>query len=246
MRNNRWLTASASASAFLLALAGCSSTDSEDGDTSSPASSSSDDVDAAPANPGEDPDDDTSDEETPEDDEGDDSSESSSPSSTQSDAEEEKIAKQMAPGDVDKEQLAAVEAYLGVRENSESVRYKDPKEWEAALKKVTTSDGFKVVRENYRPEDVSNARQVAMRLGYEVKVVAGECKESPGFGGSKNTLAVQCSLTDLVTDKKGKTITSTEIDNTWPYFGKRQSPMVVLAKEGGKWLVDGDYTGRAS
>lgn len=231
--NRRWLTASASASAFLLAVAGCSSGDSEDERESSSSSSSSADVDAAPANPGEEPEE----EEEPS---------SSSSATTQSKAEEEKIAKQMAPGDVDSKQLAAVKSYLEVRENSESVRYKDPDAWEAALKKVTTSDGFKIAVESYRPEETSNSRQVAIRLGYEVKVVAGECKESPGFGGSKNTLAVQCSLTDLVTDKKGKTITSTEIDNTWPYFGKRQSPMVVLAKESGKWLVDGDYTGRAS
>lgn len=232
--NRRWATASASATAFLLAVAGCSSGDSGEAASSSSSSSSSD-VEAAPANPGEEPEEEEQDEPS-----------SSSSATTQSKAEEEKIAKQMAPGDVDSKQLAAVKSYLEVRENSESVRYKDTDAWEAALKKVTTSAGFKVAVETYHPEDVSNARQVAMRLGYEVKVVTGECKESPGFGGSKNTLAVQCSLTDLVTDKKGKTITSTEIDNTWPYFGKRQSPMVVLAKEGGKWLVDGDYTGRAS
>lgn len=230
--NRRWHMASASASAFLLALAGCSSgDDAADPESSSTSSSSSADVDAAPANPGEGPEEEPS---------------SSSSATTQSKAEEEKIAKQMAPGDVDSKQLAAVEAYLEVRENSESVRYKDPDAWEAALKEVTTSAGFKIAVEAHRPEETSNARQVAIRQGYEVKVVAGECKENPGFGSSKNTLAVHCSLTDLVTDKEGEVITSTDVDNTWPYFGKRQSPMVVLAKEGGKWLVDGDYTGRVS
>lgn len=226
---SRLVTASAAAAAVVaLGVAGCTSGDSPDDSTSS-SSSSSKDVEAAPANPG------------------DPSSGSGSPSVTpQSEKEKKKAAKQMDPGDVDSKQLAAVRSYLKVRENSESTAYKDPAAWEKALGEVATDEGVKTAMAAYQPAEVSNARQVAQRLGYEVKVVVGECVENPGFGGGKDTLAVQCSLTDLVVDDDGKTVTSSDVDITWPYYGKRPSPTLVLAKEGGKWLVDGDYTGKVS
>lgn len=224
----RLLTASASAAAVVaLGVAGCSGGGSPDS-TSSVASSSKD-VEAAPANPG------------------DPSSGSGSPSATpQSEKEKEKAAKQMDPGDVDSKQLVAVRSYLKVRENSESMAYKDPAAWEKALGEVATDEGVKTAMEAYRPAEVSNSRQVAQRLGYEVKVVVGDCVENPGFGGGKDTLAVQCALTDLVVDDEGETVTSSDVDITWPYYGKQPSPTLVLAKEGGEWLVDGDYTGKVS
>lgn len=223
----RWSGPAVIAASLVLAVtvAGCS------GDTpvDTSSSSSSQSVEAAPANPGDGS-----------------GSESTSAPTPESEAAKKKAQKEMSAGDLDSKQMSAVKAYLEIRENSESTRYKDPAAWESALKTVTTKAGLKTALASYRPERVSNARQVAERLGYEVKVVAGECRENPGFGSSGNQVAVQCSLTDLVTDSDGDVIKSSDVDITWPYFGKQQSPTLVLAKESGKWLVDGDYTGRAS
>lgn len=228
---NRFLPArrvAAASAALTLVVAGCSSGSSESSDTSSSSSTSPSSVDPAPANPGS-------------------STEPTSPTSTpQSDEEKEEESEEMAAGDVDKKQLAAVKSYLDVRENAESERYKDRKAWEAALTKVTTGTGKKTAVKSYGPEDRSNARMVAVRFGYEVKVSVSDCVETPGFGSGEGSLAVQCQLTDLVTDKSGDVVGSSEVDITWPYYGAQDAPMLVLTKKGGKWLVDGDYTGRAS
>lgn len=210
------------AAVVLLTLAGCTAGNDEE---DSPTSSRS--AEPAPANPGAT---EPSDSETP---------------TEMSDEERKKIEAEMSPGDVSEAQLDAVRDYLEVRENSESERYDDVDDWESALKKVTTKTGLKTALEMYRPEDNSNARMVAAEKKYEVRVAAGACMENPGFGSDGDSIAVQCELTDLVEDSDGL-VPSQNVDNTWPYYGEQEQPTLVIAKDGNKWLVDGDYTGKAS
>lgn len=214
------------AAAATLALAGCTGGSEED---NPPPSSKS--AEPAPANPGA---------SQANDDDGDEA-----PATEMTDEERKRIEKEMTPGDVNDKQLDAIRSYLEVRENSESTKYKDVDEWEAALKKVTTKEGLKTALESYRPGESSNARTVADTNGYKVSVAVGACKENPGFGGDKNSMAVQCEMTDLVKTDDGL-VPSQDVDNTWPYFGEQQQPTLVVAKDGDKWLVDGDYTGKAS
>lgn len=211
--------------AALLALSGCTGGDQEESPPSSPKS-----AEPAPANPG--------------------ASEGSAddgetPAKEMTDEERKRIEKEMTPGDVSDKQLDAIRSYLEVRENSESTQYKDVDEWKRAMKKVTTGDGLKTALESYQPEDSSNARMVAKDSGYKVSVAVGACTENPGFGGGKDSIAVQCEMTDLVKTDDGL-VPSQDVDNTWPYFGEQQQPTLVVAKDGDKWLVDGDYTGKAS
>lgn len=212
-----------------LALAGCS------GEEQEPESGGS--AEAVPVNPGGGGADEESESESAE------PSESEAESMTEE--ERRRLEEEMTPGDVSDAQLKAVRAYLKVRENSESVRYEDPEEWKSALEKVTTSDGLDSALETYRPAETSNARMVASQQEYEVSVAVGSCVENPGYGGGESELAVQCQLTDLVHGPDGL-VDSQDVDNTWPYFGEQEPPMLLLSKEDGEWLVDGDFTGRAS
>lgn len=210
--------------AAALALAGCSSDDPAAEDTAG----TDQNVQPAPANPG------TVDQAKP----------SEAPTQL-SDEEREEIEQQMTPGEATKDQLDAIRAYLEVRENAESTKYDDREEWEEALEKVTTDQGLETVLESYSPADNSNARMVATEREYEVQVSVGECVENPGWGEDNNTIAVQCELTDLVYDDQGM-VPSQDVDNTWPYYGEQESPILVLTKDGDKWLLDGDFTGKAS
>lgn len=212
------------AAAALLVLSGC--TDSGEQEESPQAQT----AEPAPANPGNAGPSDGGGEETPQE---------------LTDEERERIEKEMAPGDVSEDQLEAIRVYLEVRENSESVRYDDVSAWEEALKKVTTDTGYETAVEMYHPGETSNARNVALDEEYDVRVAVGACYENPGFGGGDDTVAVQCELTDLVEDGDGL-VPSQDVDNTWPYYGEQVSPTLVVAKDGDKWLVDGDYTGKAS
>lgn len=210
--------------ATVLALSGCTGDDDE---PDAPASSQ--DAKPAPANPGVSEPSDDGDEEATE----------------MTDEERERIEKEMTPGDVSDKQLSAIRAYLEVRENSESTQYDDVDAWKSALKKVTTSGGLKTALESYRPEETSNARNIASENDYKVRVAVGACVENPGYGGEGDSIAVQCEMTDLVEDSDGL-VPSQNVDNTWPYYGEQQQPTLILAKNGDKWLVDGDYTGKAS
>lgn len=210
--------------ATALALTGCTG-DGDDPD----APPSSQGAEPAPANPGaSEPSDDSSEEAT-----------------EMTDEERERIEKEMTPGDVSDKQLSAIRAYLEVRENSESTSYDDVDAWKSALKKVTTPEGLKTALETYRPEETSNARNVASGNDYKVRVAVGACAENPGYGDEGDSIAVQCEMTDLVEDSDGL-VPSQDVDNTWPYYGEQQQPTLVVAKDGDKWLVDGDYTGKAS
>lgn len=213
------------AAAALLTLSGCTGGGEQDEESPPPQS-----AEPAPANPGNSDPSDGGGDEAPQE---------------LTDEERERIEEQMAPGDVSEEQLEAIRAYLNVRENSESVRYDDVTAWEDALKKVTTDTGYETAVEMYHPGETSNARNVGADQSYEVRVAVGACYETPGFGGGEDVVAVQCELTDLVEDDEGL-VPSQDVDNTWPYYGEQQSPTLVIAKDGDEWLVDGDYTGRAS
>lgn len=213
------------ACATALALTACTGGGGEEEDsTPSPTQS----AEPAPANPGDS-----------------EPSESETSAEELTDEERKRIEKEMTPGDVDDDQLSAIRAYLEVRENSESTAYKDVDQWISAMKKVTTETGLTTALESYRPEETSNARTVAENDGYKVAVAVGSCEENPGFGGGKDSVAVQCKLTDIVKTDDGM-VPSQDVDNTWPYFGEQEQPTLALKKSGSKWLVDGDYTGKAS
>lgn len=153
---------------------------------------------------------------------------------------------ELDPGELDDAQFAAVQSYLTVRENAESTLYPDRAAWEKALRGTTTEAGYTSAVEMYGPADSSNARRVAQAEGYRVQVSVGNCIINPAFENTDTSVAVQCELTDTVTDAEGNLLPSGSVNSTWPYFGEQYAPVMLLAKDGDKWLMDGDYTGQAS
>lgn len=237
----------ATALALAVALmAGCSGTAS---DAQSPRDSNDDSsapVQPVPANPGSE----GGDAGESASQEGADASQSAqtpSPSSTAETTQpEESQGADLDVGQVNDQQLEAVQAYLEVRENSESVRYQDVDEWKGALAETTTAAGLESALKQYRPAPTSNARTVARQQGYEVQVAVSDCIVPPGAEDGDDATTVQCKLTDLVITTDGAMVSSDAVDVTWPYYGKQESPTLALAKEDDKWLVDSDITGQAS
>lgn len=209
------------AAAATLVLAGCSADDTAGDD-------SNQEVEPVPVNPG------------------DDGPETTDTPTQQSEEEREQIEQRMTPSEINDEQLEAVQSYLEIRENAESIKYDDAEDWEDAIEDVTTDAGLETVLESFHPGESSNARNVAQDLEYEVNVAVGGCVQNPGFGDEDaDKIAVQCELTDLVKDDQGL-VPSQDVDNAWPYYGEQDAPIVVIAKSDDKWLVDGDFTGKAS
>lgn len=149
-------------------------------------------------------------------------------------------------GEISKEQLAAVTAYLDVRENAETIRYPKVEDWEKDLKGVTTTAGYESAMEWFAPNRMSAARSIATTEGYAVKAQPSGCYPNSNYPATDTSIGLQCNLMDLVVDKNGDPIPTTEIDQTYPYFGQQDGPMLVLVKDGDKWLVDADNTYDAS
>jgi hypothetical protein len=163
------------------------------------------------------------------------------PSDSSSNAE-----KQMRPNELAADQMQAIRSYLSVRENAESVQYASHPAWRRAMAKVTTVSGAKQSVERYEPAETSNAQNVAQQGNYVVKILLGGCTTNPAFHNTSSTIAAQCDLTDLVVTKAGAVVPTEQIDPSWPYSGTQTSPLLVLQKTRGQWLVDADYTGQAS
>lgn len=152
----------------------------------------------------------------------------------------------MASGDLEEQQFAAVRSYLEVRENSESVRFDGASSWRAAIRNTTTADGADQVIKRFKPPRTSPARQAATQNDYVVEPMVGECTTNPAMPATDTRVGVVCELIDLVTQQGGRVVPPDKVDPRWAEVGNRTSPLLVLEKSSGSWLVDADYTGQAS
>lgn len=144
----------------------------------------------------------------------------------------------------------AAQAYVNVRENQASHHHEKAGDWLGDVKKHMTEDGYKRLTENIGSVgDASGgyAWNVSHDKGLSVKVEMGECFELTQAGeGTDTSKTVSCSVTDIVVDKEGKPIPTTDIPPTWPYVGEQQDALLAMKKDGEGWKVDMDMTGMAN
>lgn len=140
--------------------------------------------------------------------------------------------------------------YINERENQASQHHKKPGDWLTEAKKYMTENGYKQLTQNMGPVDESAggyAWNVSHEQGLAVKVVVGECTElTQGSSGKDNEKTVMCPVTDIVVDKDGKNVATTNIPPTWPYVGEQQDALLLMKKSGEGWKVDMDMTGMAN
>lgn len=150
----------------------------------------------------------------------------------------------------DKSLQATAEKYLDERENQASHFRKKPKDWLGSVKKHMTDDGFAELKSSIGSGAGASggyAWDVSHEEGLSVKVQVGECLELTQAGGNTDTeKTVSCSLTDLVVDKKGKNVSTTDIPPTWPFVGEQPDALLSMKKDGKGWKVDMDMTGMAN
>lgn len=161
-------------------------------------------------------------------------------------AADQQLAEQMQPGEVTPEQFAAVQGYLDVRENAESIRYPTVEAWQGALDGVVSAAAKPEIIEWNAPDTDSPVRRIGAQHGYAVSPNVGRCEVNPAFPSTETSVAVMCVLVDVVVDAQGNPVPTTQIDPGWTYQGVQESPLLVVSQIDGKWVVDGDMTGRAS
>lgn len=150
----------------------------------------------------------------------------------------------------DKSLQETAQKYLNVRENQASYNHKKPDDWLGKIKKYMTKDGFSTLKASAGSADEAAggyAWNISHDKGLAVKVKVGECVALTQAGTNTDTeKTVSCSVSDLVVDKKGKNIPTTDIPSTWPYVGEQQDALLSMKKGGGGWKVDMDMTGMAN
>lgn len=150
----------------------------------------------------------------------------------------------------DKALQEAAQKYVTVRENQASHNHKKAGDWLGDAKKYMTKDGYKRLTEQVgSPDEASGgyAWNISHDQGLAVKVEMGECVELTQAGNNTDTSkTVSCAVTDIVVDKKGKPVPTTDIPATWPYVGEQQDALLAMKKDGEGWKVDMDMTGMAN
>lgn len=139
------------------------------------------------------------------------------------------------------------EQYLTERENQASHYRDEPNDWLATVKEYMTEEGYARLTEDVSGGSGGYAWGISHDQGLAVKVEVGQCEELTQTGADTDTeKTISCSVNDVVVDKDGKRIPTTEIPPTWPYVGQQQNALLEMKKSGEGWKVDMDMTGMAN
>jgi len=150
----------------------------------------------------------------------------------------------MLPGDA----LAVARQYVQAQQDSIGADQNTPTSWFDKVRPITTAAWFTKLH----PQAASPTGSApynyffAHQKNYVVKSEISNCvwdsiNKPTSIGG-----LVDCSLSDKTIDRSsGKSITAMDLPFSWTAVGKQAPPRLLLVKQDGSWLVDGDLTGQA-
>lgn len=147
--------------------------------------------------------------------------------------------------DPSKTMVKSATTYLTARENAVSYKQKDPDSWLDQAKPAMTDEGLKKMSAAFKSARPDATWDEAHSNGLSVKVTLDCSVQKQGAGG-KSVQWLQCGVTDRTMGKDGKPLPLSKLPSTWPYSGKQPQALLQMKKQGGKWLVNNDYTGQAS
>lgn len=141
--------------------------------------------------------------------------------------------------------LSAVAAhYLQARENAISYTHPTPRDWLREVWPAMTPTGWARLSASLGDRGGFPAAAArAHRWSVQATVACRHDPEAPPATGAQIT--VVCAVTDRTVDVAGIPVAAKELPGLWPYTRPQQPALLVLRRDGGRWLVDDDETGRA-
>lgn len=151
-------------------------------------------------------------------------------------------------GDEKQAIIKTATGFIVARENQWSHQHKSPLDWLEEARPYVTDSYYKSMKERINPEGSAGAEwSIAHDKGYAVKARVSECGVNVASGvDDESNKTVQCAVTDLVVDKDGNQVPTTQIPLEWTRVGSQPVAMLLIVKQGDKWLVDQDGTGMVS
>jgi len=141
--------------------------------------------------------------------------------------------------------LSALAAhYLQARENAISYTHPTPRDWLREVWPAMTPTGWARLSASLGDRGGFPAAAArAHRWSVQATVACRHDPEAPPATGAQVT--VVCAVTDRTVDVAGIPVAAKELPGLWPYTRPQQPALLVLRRDGGRWLVDDDETGRA-
>jgi hypothetical protein len=146
------------------------------------------------------------------------------------------------------EVLSTVRQYIQAREDSLGADQSSPTSWINSIKNISTQKWYNQLQP---PADSSTGSTpynytFAHQNGYIVRASLSNCGLNDILlKPAQDRALVACSLEDQTIKKSsGESISSSDLPFGWPYVGRQTAPQIIIVKENGKWLVDGDATGQ--
>lgn len=133
--------------------------------------------------------------------------------------------------------------YIAVRESRLSACRPTTKSWKAEAKKLMTPKGWSMPPSP--PPEAGRLRAELVKQKWNVRATVS-CNTNPEAGpGTATSQPLFCSVKDTTLDASGKPVGTFQVPASWLYSGDRDPALLSMKKQGGTWLVDGDYTGQA-
>lgn len=151
--------------------------------------------------------------------------------------------------DLDDEVLIeAATGFIQARENQWSHHHTSPLDWLEEARPYVTDSYYEAQQERINPEGSAGSEwNIAHDQGLAVEARVSECGVNVASGvDDENSKTVQCAVTDIVVDQDGNQVPTTQIPLNWTRVGSQPVAMLLMVREGDKWLVDQDGTGLVS
>jgi hypothetical protein len=147
------------------------------------------------------------------------------------------------------EVLAVVQKYIQAQEDSVGADQSSPTSWIDGLKSITTTAWFAKLQPVDNPSTGTTPYNftLAHQNNYTVKANLSGCAwDNITLKPTADKGLVNCSLSDETIQRTtGKSIPAADLPFGWTAVGPQDSPRLVLVKQAGKWLVNGDLSGQA-
>ncbi len=139
---------------------------------------------------------------------------------------------------------AAAVRYLQARENAIGYTHPAPRDWLRQARPAMTPTGWARLAAALGDRGGFPA-DTARTHHWSVQATVA-CRTDPDAPPATLTVAtVVCAVTDRTVDPAGRPVPAKDLPGLWPYTGPPQPALLVLRRDGGRWLVDDDQTGRA-
>jgi hypothetical protein len=144
------------------------------------------------------------------------------------------------------EVLNVAKQYIQAREDSMGADQSSPTSWVNSVKGVLSEDWFNKLQPPASSTTGSTPYNFtfAHQNGYVIKSNLSHCGVNDIlFKPTDSNAVVACSLEDqTVKQSTGVAIAAADLPLGWSYVGKQTPPQILLVKQNGKWLIDGDAT----